>query len=233
MTAQGPAFQSGQLQVWRASQSRVGSVSKIDPLPATVFPLPSQPHCRKAAYLDIRTDALIDDPMPRLICRAVYLSAKGRGRRLPKSVSAMMVAFIATLAVFHGRPALADATCAVERAVSAMEAEDGDFTLSFIPARSYASMASNLYACLGCPAGKLVRSGHVKRLCLLNGRFDFISEPPANGELAPASIMLPELGATRWYDAAAVSEDPAAERDLMPRGVFRRTKCLDDAPLEA
>jgi len=111
MTAQGPAFQSGRLQVWRASQSRVGSVSKIDPLPATVFPLPSQPHCRKAAYLDIRTDALIDDPMPRLICRAVYLSAKGRGRRLPKSVSAMMVAFIATLAVFHGRPALADATC--------------------------------------------------------------------------------------------------------------------------
>ena len=29
-----------------------------------------------------------------------------------------------------------------------------------------------------------------------------------------------------WYDAAALTDDAGAERDPMPRGVFRRTQCL-------
>lgn len=189
-----------------------------------------------------------------------------------------VVAVVASFTAFDGRPALADLICPVERAAYAMGIEDGDFSLSFIPARSCASMASDLYVRLGTsqrsywfvpamsngyggmtmlPVGdpyqesaekngprRLLEAdgvdaqSYVQTLAnlqfyVLNEKFDFISEPPANGDPAPAFIMMPELGATLWYDAAAVSEYPGAERDPMPRGVFRFARCLDDAPLEA
>lgn len=47
-----------------------------------------------------------------------------------------------------------------------------------------------------------------------------------SGEEAPPYIMLPEIGRALWYDAAALTEDETADRDPMPRGVFRRTGCL-------
>lgn len=51
-------------------------------------------------------------------------------------------------------------------------------------------------------------------------------EPPLSGEAAPPYIMLPELGRALWYDSAALTGDDNAERDPMPRGVFKRTQCL-------
>lgn len=51
-------------------------------------------------------------------------------------------------------------------------------------------------------------------------------EPPMSGEEAPPYIMLPEIGRALWYDAAALTGDEAADRDPMPRGVFKRTQCL-------
>ena len=48
----------------------------------------------------------------------------------------------------------------------------------------------------------------------------------SRGEDAPPYIMLPEIGRALWYDAAALTEDEPADRDPMPRGVFRRTGCL-------
>jgi len=51
-------------------------------------------------------------------------------------------------------------------------------------------------------------------------------EPPMRGEEAPPFIMLPEIGGALWYDPADLTGDKTAERDPMPRGVFRRTQCL-------
>lgn len=195
-----------------------------------------------------------------------------------KCVLATVVAAVASFTTFDGRSARADLICPVERAAYAMGTEDGDFSLSFIPARSYASMASDLYLCLGTPqrsywfvltmsngyggmtmlpvsdpyqeSAKQDGPRHLLevdgvdaqihaqtltnlRFYLLDEKFDFISEPPASGEPAPAFIMMPELGATLWYDPAAVSEDPAAKRDPMPRGVFRFMSCLGDTPPKA
>ena len=50
--------------------------------------------------------------------------------------------------------------------------------------------------------------------------------PPGTGDDAPAYILLPELGQGLWYSPAAFTSDPRADRDPMPRGLFRRTGCL-------
>ncbi len=64
------------------------------------------------------------------------------------------------------------------------------------------------------------------RFLSLDAELNIAFEPPMSGEDAPPYIMLPELGRALWYDAAALTEDEAADRDPMPRGVFRRTGCL-------
>lgn len=51
-------------------------------------------------------------------------------------------------------------------------------------------------------------------------------EPPMSGEEAPPYIMLPEIGRALWYDAAALTADETADRDPIPRGVFKRKQCL-------
>lgn len=71
------------------------------------------------------------------------------------------------------------------------------------------------------------------RFYALDETLNFIEEPPASEEPAPAFIMMPELVVTLWYDPSAVSEDPTAERDPMPRGIFRFGACLDNAPSRA
>lgn len=64
----------------------------------------------------------------------------------------------------------------------------------------------------------------------LDADLDFTEEPPAKGEHAPEFVLMPELGVALWYDPASLTEHTAAERETMPRGVFRRTRCLDIAP---
>ena len=64
------------------------------------------------------------------------------------------------------------------------------------------------------------------RFFTLDAELNIAFEPPMSGEDAPPYIMLPEIGRALWYDAAALTEDGAAARDPMPRGVFRRTQCL-------
>lgn len=58
-------------------------------------------------------------------------------------------------------------------------------------------------------------------------------EPPVAGEDAPAFLMLPEIGRALWYDAAALSGDAAADRDPVPRGVFRFAACSAQPPMPA
>jgi hypothetical protein len=64
------------------------------------------------------------------------------------------------------------------------------------------------------------------RFLTLDAELNIAFEPPKSGEDAPPYIMLPEIGRALWYDAAALTEDETADRDPMPRGVFRRTGCL-------
>lgn len=171
--------------------------------------------------------------------------------------------------------------CPAERAVYAFETQDGAFLATFIPARSRASMASDLYLRLSTTqrnywfafamssgyggmtllpvsdpyhasaaengphmlldaleeeeADGTVSDGGLSslRFYALDAALDFIEEPPAKGEHAPEFVLMPELGVALWYDPASLTEDTAAERDTMPRGIFRRTRCLDIAPPEA
>lgn len=64
------------------------------------------------------------------------------------------------------------------------------------------------------------------RFFTLDAELNIAFEPPMSGEEAPPYIMLPEIGRALWYDAAALTDDETADRDPMPRGVFRRTQCL-------
>ena len=71
------------------------------------------------------------------------------------------------------------------------------------------------------------------RFYALDAELNFLFEPPMRGEDAPAYVMTPEIGLTLWYDPAAISEDKTADRDPMPRGLFRRIACLVAPPSEA
>lgn len=64
------------------------------------------------------------------------------------------------------------------------------------------------------------------RFLSLDADLNVAFEPPMSGEDAPPYIMLPEIGRALWYDAAALTEDETADRDPMPRGVFKRIQCL-------
>lgn len=64
------------------------------------------------------------------------------------------------------------------------------------------------------------------RFIALDGDLNADFEPPMSGDEAPPYIILPEIGRALWYDAAAMTDDPSADRDPMPRGVFKRTACL-------
>lgn len=64
------------------------------------------------------------------------------------------------------------------------------------------------------------------RFLTLDAELNIAFEPPMSGEEAPPYIMLPEIGRALWYDAATLTDDETADRDPMPRGVFRRMQCL-------
>ena len=56
---------------------------------------------------------------------------------------------------------------------------------------------------------------------------------PSSGDAAPPYVMMPDVGLALWYGISALTEDEAAERDSMPRGVFRLTECLKEVPAKA
>ncbi len=189
------------------------------------------------------------------------------GRRF---VASLLVAIAATL------PGAALATeCPAERAVYGLETDEGPLTLGFIPARSMATIASDLYMYLTTtqrtywftftvsngysgmtlwpvsdpraadaePDGprQLIdldaddspeRQDAVRslRFYALDEDLTFWFEPPMAGQPAPHYVMMPELGLTLWYNPRALTEDTTADRDPIPRGIFRQTACLDTAP---
>lgn len=168
------------------------------------------------------------------------------------------------------------AACPAERAVYAMKTEEGDFAAAFVPARSYASVASDLYFRLTTTQRDYwfrfaVSNGYsgitlipvadpyaasakmdgpeelledepddyvhdilrTLRFYPLDADLNMLADPPNRGDPAPAFVMVPEVGLTLWYEPSAISQDLAATRDPMPRGVFRQTACLDAPPPEA
>ncbi|GHA30085.1 hypothetical protein GCM10007989_27200 [Devosia pacifica] len=65
------------------------------------------------------------------------------------------------------------------------------------------------------------------RFYALDDDFTFWFEPPNEGEPAPAYVMVPEIGLTLWYGAGSLTDDPTADRDPMPRGIFEPDFCRD------
>ncbi len=192
---------------------------------------------------------------------------------MPRSANRLAAWLLLVLAAAAPLPALA-VECPAERAVYTLETEDGPLELGFIPARSMATIASDLYLYLTTtqrtywftftvsngysgmtlwpvsdprapdaePDGprQLVdldaegedsaeRQDVIRslRFYALDEDLTFWFEPPMAGEPAPHYVMMPEIGLTLWYGPRALTEDPAADRDPIPRGIFQQTACLD------
>ncbi|KPL69153.1 hypothetical protein SZ64_14185 [Erythrobacter sp. SG61-1L] len=71
------------------------------------------------------------------------------------------------------------------------------------------------------------------RFLPLDANLMVAENPPSAGQEAPPYLMTPELGEALWYDVAMLTPDPEAEADSMPRGAFRITGCLAEAPAKA
>lgn len=171
-------------------------------------------------------------------------------------------------------PALGADTCPAERALYELETEDGRYEISFVRARNYASIASDLYLLLETPQRRYwftftVSNGYsgmtlipvtdpgradaapdgpreligvgsddaedldvlrALRFYAMDEDFTFWFEPPNAGEPAPMYVMVPEIGLALWYSAGKLTDDPAADRDPMPRGVFVPDVCRSEIP---
>lgn len=68
------------------------------------------------------------------------------------------------------------------------------------------------------------------RFYALDAELGFAPAQPQQGQTAPAFLLMPELNTALWYHLPALTDDPGAERDPMPRGMFRLTACLDTTP---
>lgn len=66
------------------------------------------------------------------------------------------------------------------------------------------------------------------RFYALDEDLTFWFEPPNMGEPAPAYVMVPEIGLSLWYGANQLTDDAGADRDPMPRGVFKPDRCRDE-----
>ncbi|MFD1940682.1 hypothetical protein [Paradevosia shaoguanensis] len=71
------------------------------------------------------------------------------------------------------------------------------------------------------------------RFYALDEDMTFWFEPPNEGEPAPAYVMVPEIGLSLWYGASQLTDDATADRDPMPRGVFKPDLCRDELPERA
>jgi hypothetical protein len=191
----------------------------------------------------------------------------------------------ALLAAHLAQPARAEVTlleagpCPAERAVYELRVPDDDavWRLGFVPARTVASMASDLYLRLTTPqrdywftfsvaqgyggtsvfpitspynesgprnllaepygdnpdGASAEEVGGWLRFLGLDADLNVTANPPMRGETAPAYLLLPEIGLGLWYAASAFTDDPAADRDPMPVGLFKRSGCLVVSPLPA
>lgn len=190
--------------------------------------------------------------------------------RIAAAILAICPAATAGIALADG-PRVGPATCPAERAVYEMTAPQTDETwrMALVPARTTASIASDLYLrlatpqraywftfsvsqgysgisvfpvsdpyagdgprdLLGAPFGSNPEGAAdpdilgALRFLAFDADLNVAVEPPMRGEAAPLYLMMPEIGQALWYDAGALSEDETAERDPMPRGVFKRTEC--------
>lgn len=174
---------------------------------------------------------------------------------------------------------LDSAPCPAERAVYELRGSDSEdvWRLGFVPARTMASMASDLYLRLTTPqrdywftfsvaqgyggisvipvtdpydeagprdllaepygdnpdgaTGEEV--GGWLRFLSLGAELDVAFDPPMRGDAAPAYLLLPEIGQGLWYAASAFTDDPTADRDPMPVGLFKRSGCLVVPPSPA
>lgn len=66
------------------------------------------------------------------------------------------------------------------------------------------------------------------RFYALDEDLTFWFEPPNMGDPAPAYVMVPEIGLSLWYGADQLTDDAGADRDPMPRGVFKPDRCRDE-----
>lgn len=66
------------------------------------------------------------------------------------------------------------------------------------------------------------------RFYALDEDFTFWFEPPNEGQAAPAYVMVPEMGLGLWYGPGRLTDDDTADRDPMPRGVFKPDLCRDE-----
>lgn len=197
----------------------------------------------------------------------------------PRMAAGLVAAVLVAGSAFPARAqvTLLDSTpCPAERAVYELRVPDSEevWRLSLVPARTMASMASDLYLhlttpqrtywftfsvaqgyggisvfpvtdpyaetgpknLLGAPFGDNPDGasgeevGNWLRFLLLDAELDVGFDPPMRGDAAPAYIFLPELGQGLWYAAAAFTDDPAADRDPMPVGLFRHSACLAVPP---
>ena len=71
------------------------------------------------------------------------------------------------------------------------------------------------------------------RFYALDAELGFMLAQPQQGQTAPTFLLMPELNTALWYHLPALTDDPGAERDPMPRGIFRLRECLDTTPLAA
>ena len=182
------------------------------------------------------------------------------------------------IAACHSAPAWSQVTlldagpCQAERAVYELRVPDSNevWRLDLIPARSMASIASDLYLRLVTPqrdywftfsvaqgyggisilpvtdpydasgprdllaapygdnpdGATSDEVGGWLRFLSLDADLNVVLDPPMRGDAAAPYILLPELGLGLWYEAAAFTDDPTADRDPMPVGLFRRGACL-------
>lgn len=183
--------------------------------------------------------------------------------------------------IVHAEEAAATgATCPAEQAIYTLPSEDGNIRASFIPAKNWPSVVTNLYLKLtttqrdywftfaasngyggisllpvanpyaaeaedGGPASTLPETETPEDEAIeseLLGRLRFMAlgsdlavaeNPPSAGDQAPPYLMMPELGLALWYDPASLTTDKDAGQDFVPRGVFKLTGCLAEAPPKA
>lgn len=64
------------------------------------------------------------------------------------------------------------------------------------------------------------------RLYALDDGLAVLEAAPERGESAPRYLFLPELGNILWYSPQSLTEDPRADRDPMPRGMFKLAGCM-------
>lgn len=193
---------------------------------------------------------------------------------------AVLAAMLAASLSAQAQPVVLDPDpCPVERAVYELRVPDseGAWRLGLVPAKTMASMASDLYLRLTTPQRDYWFTFRVSqgyggisvfpvtdpynaagprnllaepygdnpdgatdeeiggwlRFLSLDASLAVAFDPPMKGDEAPAFIMLPELGQGLWYAAAAFTDDPAADRDPMPVGLFQLSGCLVVPPAPA